>query len=388
MTLVGIGMRNAWRNRIRALLTMLGVAVAVVAFLLIRTIVASWTSAADHAAQDRLGTRHRVTFILPLPLRYVEQVRNVPGVEKVTWANWFGGKNPRAETSFFGSIAVDPESFLEVQDELVVPADQRARWLENRRGALIGDALAHQFGWKVGDKVTLTGTIYPGDWDFVIEGIYTASRRTVDRSSLFFHWDYLNESTANRQKDQIGWIMTKIRDSGQSATIAQRIDGLFAEQDAQTLTMSEHAMQASFLGMLSTILKALDIVSIVILVIMALILGNTIAMSVRERTHEYGVLRAIGFLPHHLAGFVVGEAVVIGALGGAIGVLLSYPFIQQGVGRFLEENMGAYFPYVRIVPEHAALAAGVSILLAAAVAAIPAYRTMRLDVVDSLRRVG
>jgi putative ABC transport system permease protein len=126
----------------------------------------------------------------------------------------------------------------------------------------------------------------------------------------------------------------------------------------------------------------------VILLIMALILGNTIAMSVRERTHEYGVLRAIGFLPHHLAGFVVGEAVVIGAFGGALGVVLSYPFIQQGVGRFLEENMGAYFPYVRIEPAHAALAAALAIALAAIVAAIPAYRTMRLDVVDSLRRVG
>lgn len=388
MTVVGIGLRNAWRNKVRALLTMLGVAIAVVAFLFLRTILTSWTAAADHAAKDRLGTRHKVTFVLPLPLRYAEQIRNVPGVKATSYANWFGGKNPRSENSFFASLAVDTKTFLEVQDEVLLAPDQRTRWLEDRRGAIIGDALAKQFGWKVGDRVILTGTIYPGDWEFTIDGIYTATRRTIDRSTFFFHWDYLNESVDAARKDRIGWVMTRIDDPSQSANVARRIDEMFSIQDVPTLTMSERAMNTSFLGMLSAVLRAMDFVSIVILVIMGLILGNTIAMGVRERTHEYGVLRAIGFMPKHLVAFILGEAVVIGVVGGALGVTLAVPIINQGVGRFLEENMGGFFPYFRVAPQDLALAATLAVGLAAGVALVPAYQASRLNTIDALRRVG
>jgi putative ABC transport system permease protein len=388
VTVVGIGLRNAWRNKVRAVLTTLGVAVAVVAFLFLRTILSSWTAGADYAAKDRLATRHKVTFVLPLPLKYAEQIRNIPGVSGASWANWFGGKHPTRDDSFFATIAVDAKTFFEVSDEVVVPADQKARWLQNRRGALIGDLLAKQFGWKVGDKVTLTGTIYPGDWDFIIEGIYTATRKTVDRSTFFFQWDYLNESLPPARRDRIGWVMTRIDDPGQAANIAKRIDDHFAIEDVQTLSMSERAMNVSFLGMLSAVLKAMNFVSVVILLIMGLILGNTIAMGVRERTHEYGVLRAIGFMPNHLVAFIMGEALVIGVVGGAIGIALAVPFINLGVGRFLEENMGGFFPYFRVAPSDAMTAALVAVGLACGVAALPAYQAGKLNTIDALRRVG
>jgi putative ABC transport system permease protein len=388
VTIAGIGLRNAWRNKIRAVLTMFGVAVAVIAFLFLRTILSAWMMGVDYAAKDRLGTRHKVTFILTLPLRYVEQIRQVPGVKAAAYANWFGGKNPNVEDAFFANIAVDPKPFLEVSDELKVPDAQREAWLQNRRGALIGDMLAKQFNWKVGDKVTLAGSIYPGDWEFKIEGIYSVSRSAFDRSSFFFHWDYLNESLPPAQKDKVGWVMSRIDDPGQAANIAKRIDDLFSDQDTQTVTMSERAMNTSFLGMLSTILTALDFVSVVILLIMALILGNTIAMGVRERTHEYGVLRAIGFKPRHLATFVLGEALMIGVFGAVLGLVLAVPFINQGVGRFLEENMGGFFPYFRVTAKDASLAASLAIGLAAAVAAIPAYQASKLNTIDALRRVG
>jgi putative ABC transport system permease protein len=388
VTIVGIGLRNAWRNKVRAVLTMLGVAVAIIAFLFLRTILTSWTAGADFAAKDRLATRHKVTFVLPLPLRYADQIRNVPGVKGASWANWFGGKNPKKEDAFFASLAVDAKTFVEISDEVVVPAEDKARWLANRRGALIGDVLAKQFGWKIGDKVTLTGTIYPGDWDFIVEGIYTATRRSVDRSTFFFHWDYLNESVAADRRDRIGWIMTRIDEPGQAANIAKRIDTLFSTEDTQTLSMSEREMNNSFLGMLSTVLKAMNFVSVIILVIMALILGNTIAMGVRERTHEYGVLRAMGFMPSHLVLFIMGEALVIGVIGGAIGVALAVPFINFGVGRFLEENMGGFFPYFRVASQDAASAAIIAVCLACGVAAIPAYQASKLNTIDALRRVG
>jgi len=145
VTVVGIGLRNAWRNKIRAVLTMLGVAVAVIAFLFLRTILSSWTAGVEYAAKDRLGTRHKVTFILPLPLRYVDQIRNVPGVKAASWANWFGAKNPNYEDQFFATIAVDSKTFLEVSDEIQVTPTERDTWLQDRRGALVGDALAKQF---------------------------------------------------------------------------------------------------------------------------------------------------------------------------------------------------------------------------------------------------
>jgi putative ABC transport system permease protein len=352
VTVVGIGLRNAWRNRVRAMLTLLGVSIAVVAFLFLRTILSSWTAGVDYAAKDRLATRHKVTFILPLPLRYVEQIRNVPGVKAATWANWFGGKNPNAEDQFFATIAVDSKTFLDVSDEVVIPPDQRQ------------------------------------NWEFKIEGIYTSTRRSVDRSTFFFHWDYLNESLDAARKDRVGWVMTRIGDAGQAANIAKSIDDLFADQDTQTLTMSERAMNTSFLGMLSAVLRAMDFVSLVILLIMGLILGNTIAMGVRERTHEYGVLRAIGFMPHHLVSFILGEAVVIGILGAALGIVIAVPFINQGVGRFLEENMGAFFPYFRVAPKDVVAAGALAVGLATAVAAIPAYQASKLNTIDALRRVG
>lgn len=383
-----IALRNVWRNKFRTSLTVLGVAIALVAFLMLRTVISAWTVAVEYAAKDRIATRHKVTFILQLPKRYVEDIKNVPGVSAVTWANWFGGKHPTREDTFFATLAVDPKTLLQVYDEIEVPADQKQRWFENRRGALVGDVLAKQFGWKVGDRVTLAGTLYPGDWEFVVEGIYTAKRRSVDRSTFWFHWDYMNESLSERLRDQVGWIPARINDPAQAAAIAERIDRMFEDRDVQTLSMSERAMNTSFLGMLSAVLQAIDFVSVVILLIMMLILGNTIAMGVRERTNEYGVLRAIGFLPKHLAFFVLCEAVATGVVGGVLGILLAVPFVNQGVGRFLEENMGGFFPYFRVAERDALIAGLLALVLAALAAAIPAYRVTKLDIIDALRRVG
>jgi putative ABC transport system permease protein len=376
------------RNRLRTLLTSLGVAAALLMFIALRTMNWSWTAAEKESASDRIGVRHKITFIMTLPKRYAEEIRDTPGVTAVTYANWFGAKDPKNESDFFATIAVEPEDLLNVYKEIEVPAEQVTAWKENRRGALVGDALAKKKGWKVGDKVTLRGTIYPGDWEFHVSGIYTSKRASVDRSTLWFHWKYLNESVDLRRRDQIGWVVARVSDPGRSAEICRAIDQRFSERDIQTLSMSERAMQASFLGMLSAILRAIDVVSVVIVLIMMLILGNTIAMGVRDRTGEYGVLRAIGFLPKHIVLFVVGEAMVVGLLGAALGIGLSYPLVERGLGRFLEENMGAIFPYFRVQPALAATALGLALLGSLLAAAIPAYRASKLKVVDSLRRVG
>lgn len=390
MTLLSIAARNVLRNKFRTALTVIAAAVAVLAFVLIRTVLSAWNTAADYAAKDRIATRHKITFIMSLPKRYIETVRQTPGVQVATWASWFGGKDPRDENNIFATMAVDAKSFFKVYDEMqVAPADME-RFLANRKGAIVGDALAKKLGVKVGDKLTLSGTIYPkeGDWEFEISGIYTATRRSIDRSQFMFHWDYLNESIPEARRDQIGWIISRIDDPAQSATISAAIDKAFDEKDVQTATMSERAMNLSFMAMLSAVLTALDIVSIIILVIMMMILGNTIAMGVRERTQEYGVLRALGFEPRHVALFILGEALTIGVLAGLVGLAISYPIVELGMGRYLEENMNGFFPYFRIEKATMAVAVCLAIALALVAAAIPAYRASKLSVTNALRRVA
>ncbi|MBN1610689.1 MAG: ABC transporter permease [Polyangiaceae bacterium] len=391
MRLSSLGVRNVARNRFRTALTVLGVAVAIIAFLMLRTVLSSWTAAADYAAKDRVVTRHKVSFIMPLPRKYVDDIARQPGVKDTLLASWFGGKDPRHEQEFFGTIAVDPRAFVRVYDEVKVEPAQLEAWQQERRGAIVGDALAKKLGYKVGDRVTLRGTIYPGDWPFLIKGIYTTTRQSMDRSSLFFHYDYLNEwlkQNNPRGADQVGWVVSRIEPGQRPADVAKRLDAAFEVRDVQTTSQDERSFNTSFLGMITAVLKAVDVVSIVILLIMMLILGNTIAMGVRERTHEYGVLRAIGFRPKHLVLFVVGEASTLGVVGGALGVALAYPLVEKGMGRFLEENMGAFFPYFRIDPATAVLALALASLLGAGAALIPALRVAKLDVVNSLRKVG
>jgi putative ABC transport system permease protein len=388
MTLTGIAARNIGRNKLRTALTISVVAIATLFFILLRTVVWSWTSASEFSKKDRIATRHKVSFVLQLPKRYTEEIAQIPGVAAVSYACWFGAKNPKNEQDFFATIATDPKTLLDVYSEIKTSAAEKEAWFGDRQGALVGDSLAKKEGWKVGDKVTLKGTIYPGDWTFNIRGIYTTTTTNVDRSTLWFHYNYLNESLPERRKDQVGWIATNIRNASDSGRISKEIDAKFDTRDLQTITMSEAALNQSFLGMFAAVLKAIDIVSVVITMIMALIVGNTIAMGVRERTNEYGVLRAIGFLPKHVARFILVEGVVVGVLGGLLGVLLGYPVVNNGMGRIIEENMGNMFPQFKVQPGIAAFAFGLATLLGLLAAIFPARRAARLQVVEALRRVG
>jgi len=388
MGLFRIAARNLGRNWLRTFLTVLGAAIALIAFVMLRTVLTSWAVGAEYAAKDRLGTRHKVTFTMQLPKRYIDDIRAVPGVKQATWANWFGGKDPKRPNEFFATLAVDPESSLAVLDEMVLTPEERSRWLSDKRGAIIGDVLAKKMGWKVGDRIVLQGSIYPGDWEFMIDGIYTAARKSLDRSQFLFHWSYMNDSLPEARKDQIGWVMSRVDDPSRGPEISRAIDRIFDERDTQTVTMSERAMNLSFMAMFGAILTVLDIVSIIILLIMLMILGNTIAMAVRERTREYAVLRAIGFQPSHVRFFVLGEAIVLGIVSGAVGVGIAYPFVNGVMGKAIEENMSAWFPYFRVEPGVAIAAMVIAVLLATSAALIPAIQAGRISVTEALRRVG
>ncbi len=388
MNLFTVAAKNVGRNKGRSFLTMLGAAIAIIAFVLLRTVLSAWNVGIEAAAKDRIGTRHKVSFVIDLPKKYVDDIRGVPGVKAASFANWFGGKDPKNPNSFFASMAVDSKSFFEVLDEMKLDPAVKEKWMENRKGAILGDVLAKQMGVKPGDRVTLSGTIYPGDWQFDVVGVYEATRKSVDRSQFLFHYDYLNESLPPERRDRIGWVISRIDDPSRSGDICAAIDRMFDDRDAQTASMSEKAMNLSFMAMLSAVLSALDVVSIVILLIMTLILGNTIAMGVRERTNEYGVLRAIGFRPQHIVVFILGEALTVGLLAGLLGLALAYPVVELGMGRFLEENMGGMFPYFRIEKGTMLAAVLLSTGLSVAASLIPAYQASRLPVTEALRRIA
>ena len=376
------------RNLLRTILTIVGVSFALLAFMTIRTVIWAWTAQAVDVASDRVITRHKVTFVMSLPKRYVDEIRAMKGVKAVTWNNWFGGKDPKHEDDFFATIACEPRTMLEVYPEMTIPPEQRSAFLEDRTGALVGDKLMERMKWTLGQTITLQSQIYPGDWEFKIVAVYHAEKKSVDPAQIFFNWDVLNERVPPRIKDKVGWVCTQVEPGISAVDLSRTIDAAFDGYDVQTLSMDEGSFQKSFMAMFEGILTALDIVSVVVLAILALILGNTVAMGVRERTGEYAVLRAIGFLPWHLAMLVLGEAAVLGALGGLVAFGFGYLFLNYVLGRFVQENLAQFFPFFYLTPETAALAGSLSLALALVAAAIPAARAYRLHVVDALRRVA
>lgn len=388
MNLATYARRNLFRRRGRTVLTVIAVAVAVLIFSAIRTVVLMWSAGADAAAQDRLATTHKVSITMQLPRRYIDDLRAVPGVKSATWANWFAAKDPKERTPFFAAFAADPETWFTVMDEMEVDPAQLARWKATPNGAVIGDRLAKTLSVDVGSKLVITSDIYPGDWEFEIVGIYKPLRRTVDRNTLVFRWDYLNnDPRAAFTQEQVGWILSRVSDAQRGAEVARAIDKLFDERDDQTVTMSERAFQLSFLGAFAAVLGAFDLVSLIILLIMMLILANTIAMSVRERTHEYGVLRAIGFSPKYILGFVLGESMLVSLVGGLFGAGLTALAINHGLGPLIEESMAGMFPYFAAPAWLMLLAIGIAAVLGTLAGLYPAIRASRLGVTDALRRV-
>jgi putative ABC transport system permease protein len=388
MNLATYARRNLFRRRGRTIWTMVAVMLAVLIFSVIRTVSVAWNLGAEAAASDRLATRHKISITMQVPRRYISELREVPDVKAATWANWFGAKDPKERVPFFAGFAVDQDSWFEVMDEMRVPPDQLAEWKKTPNGAILGDVLARTFGVKVGDRLVVTSDIYPGDWEFKVVGIYEALRKTVDRNSLVFRWDYLNnDPRAAFGKDTIGWMMSRISDGGRSADISRTIDAKFDERDDQTLTMSERAFQLSFLGAFSALLTAFDVASLVILLIMTLILANTIAMSVRERTHEYGVMRAIGFPPGHIIRFILGESLLVATIGGLLGVVLVQLLLNMAVGPMVEENMAGFFPYFRAPLWVLGLGLAASAVLGLIAGLIPALLSTRLKTTDALRRL-
>ncbi|HVV83258.1 MAG TPA: FtsX-like permease family protein [Kofleriaceae bacterium] len=389
MNLATYSRRNMFRRPGRTILTMIVVFLAVLIFALIRTVVAMWNIGAEEALQDRIAIRHKASITMELPKKYIDEVRQVPGIRAATWANWFGGKDPKKRVPFFATFATDPDSWFSVYDDMQIAPDVMKAWKETKNGAILGDVLAHDLHVKPGDKLTITSDIYKGDWEFTIVGLYKPLRRTVDRSTLLFRWDYLNDNPELQpsMKDKIGWIIARTSDPKGSSSVTRAVDKLFDDRDDQTLSMSERAFSLSFLGGFASLLRAFDIGSMVILLIVLLVLANTNAMSTRERTHEYGVLRAIGFQPRHVILFAMAESALIALIGALVGVAVLALLINGAVGPWLEQHMSSLFPFFRVPASVMVTSLVAALALGAGAAALPAIRASRLKVTDSLRRI-
>jgi putative ABC transport system permease protein len=287
MELVKLLLRNTLRHKLRSFLTVIGVGVAVMAFALLQTVVTAWYAGVEASAANRLITRHAVSFVFPLPLAYRDRIAQVAGVNQVTHAVWFSGvyidKN-----QFFARLAVDSDSFFDVYPEFVIERDQFEAFKRERNAAIIGIDISNRYDLKFGDIMTLEGDVYPGQWEFVVRGIYEPRDQITDPSTMMFHYDYVDERVRQEMPDragQVGWYIVRIDDPENSAKISREIDDLFANSRAETKTETERAFQQSFLSAASAVITAMNILSFVIIGIILLVVGNTMVMSARERTH-------------------------------------------------------------------------------------------------------
>ena len=385
MNVATFAVKSAFRNRLRTSLTAVGVAVAVVAFLFLRTILASFSGGVDAAAQDRLITRNKISVTQSLPLAYAQRIAAVPGVAALSWANWFGGvyKDPK---NFFPKFGIDAETYLPIYPEFLLSPEEKAAFLADRSGCVIGEKLADKFGFKVGDKIPVKGDIYPGDWDFTVRGIFKGKERGTDTGAMFFHWKLLDERMPAARKNQAGVFVFRVGDTNRSAQIGKDVDVQFENSIAETRTESERAFQLAFLSMFGAILTAVQLVSVVMLAILTLILGNTMAMSTRERTSEYAVMRSVGFRPGHIVGLVLAEGFIVAALGFALGAAIAPPLIT-GFMTWGQKTFGSFVRSSSLSLEAMAFAGLAALVGGILATVIPAIRAGQLNIVDALRRV-
>ena len=377
--------RNAFRHKLRTGLTALGIVVAILAFGLLRTVVDAWYAGAAAASATRLVTRNAISLVFPMPLTYMDKLRRIEGVKSVSHANWFGGIYI-TEKNFFPQFAVQAQSYFPLYPEFIVPPAQMSEFMRDRKGAIVGRKLAVTYGFKVGAQVTLRGTIFPGDWEFVVRGIYDGAEARTDTSQFFFHWDYLNETmkkTVPRRANMVGVYVVGLTSSDRAAEVAAAIDQTFKNSLAETLTETEQAFQLSFVSMTEAIVVAIEIVSFLVIFIIMAVMANTMAMTARERSAEYATLKALGFGPLHLSLVIFGESLAIALCGALIGIALTFP-IAAGFAA----EMGSLFPVFNVSVDTVYMQIASALAVGTVAALFPCLRAARIRIAEGLRHVG
>lgn len=378
-------LRNSFRHPLRTFLTILAVAIAILAFGLLRTVIDAWYIGVQASSASRLVTRNAISLVFPLPLSYKEKIRQVEGVKAVSYGSWFGGIYID-EKHFFANYAMEAEHYLAIYPEIIIPPDQKSAFFRDRKSAVVGRKLAERYGWKIGDTVTLRGTIFPGNWEFVIRGIYRGRDQNVDETAFFFHWDYLNETLkkiAPHRADQVGWYMVEVDNPNLAAEVSVKIDRLFKNSLAETLTETEKAFNLSFIAMTEAILIVIQLVSYVIILIIMAVVANTMAMTARERIGEYAVFKTLGFGGFHVGGLIFGESLFITMIGASAGIVLTFP-----AAKIFASQLSTYFPVFHISRQTVYLDLLAASIVGSTAAVFPTWRAIRIKIADGLRRIG
>jgi putative ABC transport system permease protein len=370
---------NLGRHKRRTILTMLSVALAMFLFASLRTVVTTLQKTGEFGGANRLVSMSASGFMVQLPVSYANRLQTIPGVERVTWANWFGGRYGDGKR-FFATFAVDAESYLAMYPEMTVPADQKEAFLRDRSGALIGARLLDVFGWRVGQNVTLIGTAYPGDWTFTIRGVYTPTDPAINDDALMFHWDLLDERSGRR--GDAGWYIVQIDSPANAAIVAKAVDDMFRSSSAPTKTGTEQAFNASFATMWGNVSLLMNTIGMAVVFAILLVTANAMMMAARERTGEIAVLKTIGFTDGRLFLLTMLEAGLITVTGAVLG--LGAAKVLYKASNF---NAAGFLPGFDVTPSTLVLGGAIALVLMLASGIVPALRAARLPVVQALRTV-
>jgi putative ABC transport system permease protein len=378
--------KNIFRHKLRSLLTIAGLVVAILSFGLLQTVVHAWYAGADMSSANRLITRNATSLVFSLPAYYRERIKAIDGVNAVAISNWFGGLyKDQSFKNFFASFAVD-DAMFDLYPEFKVTPDELLAFKKDRRGAMVGRLIADQHGFKVGDVIPMTSPIYGGTWEFNVRGIYEPKDETTVTRQLYFHWEYLNEQMKKRfprRAEFAGVFVVQIADGARAAEISQAIDKEFRNSLAETLTETEKAFSLGFVAQTEAIVTAVRIVSFVVIIIIFAVVANTMAMTARERLAENATLKALGFGPGFVAGLIVGESIMIVAIGGALGILLTFP-----VAAGFKASMGSMFPVFYVTPRTVMMQVACAAAVGLLAGLLPSIRAARVKIVDGLRYVG
>lgn len=383
MRFVPLVWKNLWRRKVRTIFTLACIVIAFLLFGMLMTIRAAFNFGVEIAGVDRLVLIHKVSLIQPLPVNYKARLAVVPGVQGVTHNTWFGGiyQDP---SNFFAQIAIEPNEYFPMYPEVRLPADQMQAWMADRQGAVVGRDIANRFGWKIGDRVPIQGTIWRpksgnGDtWEFNIVGIYDGEAG-VDKTNFFFRYDYLDENRSNGQ-GLVGWYVVKIDDGSRAVEMAQRFDEMFANSSAETKTTTEKGFVESFAKQIGDIGAIMIAILAAVLFTILLVVANTMAQSVRERTSELAVLKTLGFSNVTILLLVLAESMFVAAVGGGIGLGAAWLIVQNGDPT--NGLLPAFFLPSRDIVTGVMLMAVLGVLAGA----LPATQAMRLKITDALRR--
>jgi putative ABC transport system permease protein len=385
MLILKLLFKNAFRHKLRTALTILGITIAILAFGVLRTVVAAWYAGVESSSASRLVTRNAISLIFPLPISYKDKIRQIEGVRTVSYGTWFGGVY-KDEKNFFPNLAVEARSFMEIYPEFILSDEELRAFIKDRKGFMAGRKLITRFKWKIGDTVTLKGLIFPGDWDFVLRGVYRGRDKTVDETQFLFHWDYLNERIKPKMPtwaNQVGFYMIGLTRPELAADVSIAVDKTFKNSLAETLTETEKAFQMSFVSMTETIVSAIQLVSFVVIIIIMAVVANTMAMTTRERIGEYAILKTMGFGGWHILALILGESLVITLVGGVLGIVLTFP-----AAAVFSHELSNFFPIFNVEIKTIYLDLAAALLVGIIAAVVPTRLAIRIRIADGLRRIG